>query len=123
MKASIGPIIHLSTVVGVVLGGIVWLTIYANNVGSIEFDGPAFTGLALGLIAGAVSGGIVGAVYDIKHKKGLIKTVALFVLSAVVSGVIVGSLLVNYAQNKWDYAGTHKEECQTPQYKHRLACQ
>ncbi len=117
------PVAHVMTSLGVLLGGIIWLLVYASYFGSIEFDGPASLGLGIGLIAGGVIVGVAGIAYDTKHKMQLLKTFYLFVISITISTLLMGAIIESYAQNKWDYAAAHKSECQAPENVRPLACQ
>jgi hypothetical protein len=117
------PAIHILTALGVVLGSVLWLPVYASHFGSIEFDGPAGLGLMLALVIGGVVGGITGVIYDTRHQQRLAKTLFAFVAALIISCALTGAILGDYAMRKWDYAAAHHAECQAPENTRPLACQ
>lgn len=107
-----GTIIPIASFSGVVVGGVTWLLIYAHNVGSIEFDGPAELGLGIALLTGGASLGLISVIYELRHhtQRAPIAFTSLLI-SVLVASFIVGSIEANYAMNKWSYSSIHRAEC------------
>lgn len=94
------------TALGVLVGGIVWLVIYSlNHTASSGFDGPAGLMLGLSMAASGFIFGMLSIIYAIRNKYiSFLKAFVLFLVSGLLSGVLIGFFISNYAMSKYsDY--------------------
>lgn len=94
---------------GVVVGGLTWLTIYhLNYTPDIEFDGPAAGSLILSIFVGWLVFSSGATIYLSQHSSGqTIRKVLRMVIGMTISGLVVGSIvfaiLVKYSIQKYGY--------------------
>lgn len=99
------PFTLVTTSLGVVVGGMVWLAVYASRAGVIEFDGPAGAGLLLALLVGGTVTGLVGIITDVHRGKKIPVTFSVYVTTLATVAMVVLLVLASYAQNRWGYKG------------------
>lgn len=101
--------VALSTAIGVVVSGIVWLVVYdLTYTPALEFEGATLIWLTLALIIGWLLAALVGLTMYARGNtsRKMVQAVIIVILCGLIVGVGTGRILTNYG---WSHYGTFCE--------------
>ncbi len=98
-------LLSITTLFGVVSGGLFWLYVYDSRHTSIGFDGPAGVLLTISVISGCIIFGFPTTLYlIIKKHLSFIKLVLFFIFVSIVASTVVVYFIAKFAMVKYSDA-------------------